>query len=77
MEAGLLLVAAPWTPWWDRNYFATLLPGLRDWLQAPGLRAAVTAVGLVTAIAGVREFGAAFTARARARLDASDPPSVP
>jgi hypothetical protein len=70
-------MVTPWTAFWDRNYFAALAPSLHDWMRAPGLRAAVTAVGIVTAIAGVREFGAAFAARARARLGASDSPPAP
>jgi hypothetical protein len=66
---------APWTPFWDRNYFAMLVPWLREWLSAWPLRGAVTVVGLVTGFAGMREFTGAFAAR-RARLSAAaaDPP---
>jgi hypothetical protein len=62
---------APWTPFWDRNYFGTLALWLREWLSSTGVRAAVTGVGLVTGFTGVREFREAVIARARARLDAS------
>lgn len=72
-----MLIVAPWTTFWDRNYFAAFVPLLHDWMLAPGVRAAVTGIGVVTALAGVREFGAAFTARARARLDPSDSPPAP
>ena len=71
IEAGLVLVVAPWTAFWDRNYFATLLPWLRAWLEHPALRGTVTAVGLVTGVAGVGELTSVVVARARARLVAS------
>ena len=73
VEAGIVLTVTPWTPFWDRNYFATLAPWLREWLASPVLRGAVTAVGLMTAFAGFREFNGAVVARARARLSPSAP----
>lgn len=73
VEAGIVLIVAPWTPFWDNNYFATLAPWLREWLAGWMLRGAVTAIGLVTGAAGIREFSGAFAAR-RARLAASLPP---
>ena len=71
VEAGLVLVVAPWTSFWDRNYFATLVPWLRVWLDHPVFRGAVTAVGLVTGAAGLIEISSAVIARARARQAAS------
>lgn len=65
-----MLTVSPWTSFWDCNYFATLVPWLREWLASPGLRGAVTAVGVVTSLAGFREFISAVDARARARLAA-------
>ena len=73
VEAGFVLIVAPWTPYWDSNYFATLTPGLREWLASATLRGAVTAVGVITGIAGLREFSGAFAAR-RARLASSTLP---
>ena len=67
-----MLIVAPWTPFWDNNYFATLAPWLREWLAGWALRGAVTAIGLVTGVAGIREFAGAFAAR-RARLASSMP----
>jgi hypothetical protein len=71
-----VLIAAPWTPFWDRNYFASLAPWLRGWLDAPALRVAVSVIGLITGVAGLREFNGAFEAR-RARLaqPTIDPPA--
>ena len=74
VEAGFVLIVAPWTPYWDSNYFATLTPWLREWLASATLRGAVTGVGVMTGIAGLREFSGAFAAR-RARLASSTPPN--
>ncbi len=57
LEAGLLLVLAPWTQFWDRNYFAVLQPGLASWLTHPFVRGAVTGVGIVSVVAAVMEIG--------------------
>jgi hypothetical protein len=74
VEAGLVLIVAPWTTFWDRNYFATLLPWLRPWLGSPILRGCVVVIGLITAGAGVRELTTAVVSRARARLTVSNTP---
>jgi hypothetical protein len=76
VEAGIVLIVAPWTPFWDQNYFATLAPWLREWLAGSMLRSAVTAIGLVTGVAGLREFSGAFAAR-RARLASMPTPPDP
>ncbi len=67
-----MLVVAPWTSFWDRNYFAGQWPWLREWLQSAVLRAGVSAVGVYTALAGMREFSGAVVARARAKLTAPE-----
>lgn len=63
MEAGLLLCLAPWTALWDRNLFGTSLPWLGDWMANQFVRGAVTGVGVITAIAGLRDLSAAILAR--------------
>ncbi len=63
---------APWTSFWDRNYFADLWPWLRVWLPSAVLRAGVSAVGVYTAFAGMREFSVAMVWRARAKLAGSE-----
>ena len=62
VEAGLLLVLAPWTALWDHNYFGTALPWLGSWMTNEFVRGGVTGVGVITAIAGLRDlFSTIFT----------------
>ena len=65
-----MLVVAPWTDFWLRNYFAVAWPWLGNWMASPYVRGAVTGIGIVTAISGVRELGAAMRARS-----SNDPPA--
>ncbi len=37
----------PWTVFWERNYFAQLIPTVRDLMTNNYLRGAVTGLGLV------------------------------
>ncbi len=57
LEAGLLLVLAPWSRFWDRNYLAALLPVAGQWLMHPWVKGAVTGVGLVSLMAAMIELG--------------------
>ena len=54
---------APWTPLWERNYFAALWPWLDILMSNRFVRGAVSGVGLVTAWAGVKDLSSAFMAR--------------
>jgi len=72
VEAGLVLMFSPWTSFWDRNYFATVWPVLRDWLSSTVVRVSVTLVGCITLATGAREFTAAMAVRARARRPDSE-----
>jgi hypothetical protein len=63
VEAGLLLVMAPWTALWDRNFFAEAVPALGDLMANQFVRGGVTGVGVVTAVAGLRDLTNAVLAR--------------
>lgn len=63
IEAGLLLIVAPWTSLWDHNILVAARPWLRALLEDPFMRGGVTGVGLVTAFAGVRDLSATLFAR--------------
>ena len=66
-----MLIVAPWSGFWDRNFFAQL-PGVATWLSSNFVRGAVSGVGLITAIAGLAELGGAF-GLGRSRSDAEGP----
>ena len=63
VEAGLLLILAPWTTLWERNFFAEAVPALGDWMANEFVRGGVTGVGVVTAVVGLRDLTGAFLAR--------------
>jgi hypothetical protein len=65
LEAGLILIVAPWSAFWDRNFFAESLPALEHVLASPFARGAVSGVGAITAIAGLTELAAVFLTRRR------------
>jgi hypothetical protein len=58
-----LLIVAPWTASWQHNYFATRLTWLGDWMANQFVRGAVSGVGIVTSVAGLRDLSAAIIAR--------------
>lgn len=66
LEAGLLLILAPWTQFWDRNYFIALAPMLAAWVAHPYVRGAVTGVGIVSVIAALVEIGVLLSRRSAA-----------
>jgi hypothetical protein len=55
-------MVAPWSAFWERNAFAQT-PALAEWLSNAFFRGAVSGIGLITAIAGLAELGAAFRRR--------------
>jgi len=65
IEVGVLLVFMPWSAFWERNYFATLVPGLTTLLANPFVRGAVSGLGVVNVIAGLAELFSLFSSRRR------------
>ena len=63
LEAGLILIVAPWSGFWDNNGLAAWLPSADSWITSPFVRGAVTGVGLITAIAGLIELAGVFGLR--------------
>lgn len=63
LEAGAILVIAPWSSYWDRNFFAAASPALQSWLDSPFVRGAVSGIGGVTALAGLAELVALLALR--------------
>lgn len=59
----MILIVAPWSGFWERNGFASILPALEPFLSNAYVRGAVSGVGAVTAVAGLAEIGGALGAR--------------
>jgi hypothetical protein len=72
----LILIVAPWSTFWERNFFAEALPVVDSLLSSPYARGAVSGVGFVTVLAGLAELGSAFAAR-RQSPAASEHPTLP
>jgi hypothetical protein len=62
-EAGLILVFLPWSAYWERNYFAQLLPPLQAFLANDFVRGGVSGLGLVNVLAGVAEIWSFLSGR--------------
>jgi hypothetical protein len=73
LEAGFILVVAPWSGVWEHNRFAEAHPALEAFLDSPYARGGVTGVGVITALAGLAELGSLILSKARRQN--SDPPS--
>jgi hypothetical protein len=60
-EVGILLIILPWTPYWDDNFFLNYITGklqmtgLATFLQTGYVRGAVSALGIVNILAGLRD----------------------
>ena len=72
VEAGVLLVIAPWTVAWQHNYFGSLFPPLGTLMVNEFVRGGVSGVGLITVVAGLRDLTSAIFAR---QVDRQDPPT--
>jgi hypothetical protein len=74
IEAGIVLVFAPWTSVWERNFFAQTRPWLEAIMANGVVRGSVTGVGVITTIAGLRDLTAAILRRPPAGAPEVPPP---
>ena len=58
VEVGLVLIVAPWTTYWDRNYFVEALPSLQPLLTSHAVRGAIAGIGVVSLVAALAELAA-------------------
>lgn len=58
---------APWSAFWERNFFAGLLPFVERLAASPFVRGGVSGIGAVTAAAGLAELAGLFGARGGSR----------
>ena len=69
LEAGFILIAAPWSAVWERNRFIEARPAMRAAVESPYVRGAVTGIGVMTALAGLVELAGVITSRSRRQTD--------
>lgn len=55
IEAGLLLLVAPWSAFWERNYFNEAWPLLRAFATNNFVRGAVSGVGALCIVTSLLE----------------------
>ena len=65
LEVGLVLTLAPWSAYWDRNYFAETLPAVRSLITNNFVRGAITGLGVINICAAVVELIGLFASRRR------------
>jgi hypothetical protein len=63
LETGAVLMLAPWSQFWDRNYFGQALPLLHDLMINNFVRGAVSGIGVVNMFAAIAEMHAFFADR--------------
>jgi hypothetical protein len=59
---------APWSTFWDRNFFASRVPLLGWLLSNLFVRGAVSGIGGLTALAGLAELAGIFAAKRHKEL---------
>jgi hypothetical protein len=73
IEAGLILIVAPWSGFWGRNVLVEYLPALQPVLASPFFRGGVSGVGLVTVVAGIAELSGLLMKRGQGGVRSPDP----
>ena len=65
LEAGLVLLVAPWSALWDRNLLVETSPVLGGVMRLAAVRGAVSGVGVVNLCAGVWQLAVSLIATVR------------
>jgi len=73
LEAGFVLIVLPWLAFWDRNYFAQLVPPLQDVLTNNFVRGAVSGFGVVNIVVGLGELLSLLASRTSQRPASINP----
>jgi hypothetical protein len=63
LEVGFVLIVAPWSSFWDRNYFAESLPLLDAIVSNNYVRGAVSGLGVINIAAGIVELFSLLVSR--------------
>jgi hypothetical protein len=65
LEAGFVLVVAPWSAFWEHNRFAATHATVAWLINSPFVRGAVSGIGVITVCAGLIELATAILSRRR------------
>ena len=63
LETGVVLLLAPWSEFWDRNYFGTAMPSLHALMISDFVRGAVSGLGVVNLFGAIVEMQSFFVER--------------
>jgi hypothetical protein len=63
-EVGIVLIFIPWSAFWDRNYFAQMVPSLQALITNNFFRGAVSGLGVLNVVAGFVELVSVILRRA-------------
>jgi hypothetical protein len=63
IEVGLVLTVVPWSVYWERNYFADLVPLLHAITTNNFVRGAISGLGVVNLVAALSELRSLLSAR--------------
>ncbi|HLI64262.1 MAG TPA: hypothetical protein VKV05_12755 [Terriglobales bacterium] len=55
LEIGIILMVAPWTPFWDNNSLLVGFPSLREFFMHDFVRGVVSGLGLVDILLAIAE----------------------
>jgi hypothetical protein len=69
LEIGFVLTLAPWSAFWDRNYFAETVPLVQRIVTNNFVRGAVTGLGVINVCAAIADLVGMFLARSAAPSD--------
>jgi hypothetical protein len=62
-EFGFALLIVPWSAFWDRNYFAEMMPALHAIITNNFVRGAVSGLGVINLLSGLVELISIILAR--------------
>ena len=65
LEAGFILIVAPWSAFWEHNHFAAVHPAVESLVSSAYVRGAVSGIGVITALAGLAELVSVVLSRRR------------
>ena len=65
LEAGLVLLVAPWSTFWERNLLGATVPTLGGVMRLAAVRGAVSGIGVVNLCAGAWQLAVSLIAMAR------------